>query len=404
MSFGIPVRNGLGIGLLASTSLATRNRSFSPALLFAANEPGGWYDPSDLSTMFQDRAGTTPVTATGQTVGLVLDKSRGLALGSELVTNGTFDTGLTGWTVGTDPAQVIPTWSNGQVSLARGAGGNGGFLQTFTTGPDKSYWLSFTVVSVSSGSTAVSLGGTVTVVAGTGNFRLLIPRAAANSAGIQFWPSSTNATIVIDNVSVKELAGNHLTQATLANRPIYQVDGTGRGYLLFDGSDDFFVSPTITPGIDKAQVFAGVRKLSDATAAFVMETSSAVSANTGAIAFCAPAHAGANYYFETRGTTTAITITRNIFAAPTTNVVTSIGDIAADTAIIRVDGTQEGTSVADQGTGNYLAHPMFVGRRGGTSSPFNGRIYSLIVRFGANLTATQIAQTEAWVNSKTGAY
>ena len=75
MSFGIPVRNGLGIGLLASTSLATRNRSFSPALLFAANEPGGWYDPSDLSTLFQDSAGTTPVTATGQTVGRILDKS-----------------------------------------------------------------------------------------------------------------------------------------------------------------------------------------------------------------------------------------------------------------------------------------------------------------------------------------
>ena len=34
-----------------------------------------WYDPSDLSTMFQDAAGTTPVTAAGQPVGLILDKS-----------------------------------------------------------------------------------------------------------------------------------------------------------------------------------------------------------------------------------------------------------------------------------------------------------------------------------------
>lgn len=36
---------------------------------------GAWYDPSDLSTMFQDAAGTTPVTAAGQPVGLILDKS-----------------------------------------------------------------------------------------------------------------------------------------------------------------------------------------------------------------------------------------------------------------------------------------------------------------------------------------
>ena len=49
--------------------------TFSPADLFLNGEQGAWYDPSDLTTMFQDRAGTTPVTADGQTVGLILDKS-----------------------------------------------------------------------------------------------------------------------------------------------------------------------------------------------------------------------------------------------------------------------------------------------------------------------------------------
>ena len=51
---------------------------FSPnpiASLFANNEPGVWYDPSDLTTLFQDTAGTTPVTTPGQTVALMLDKS-----------------------------------------------------------------------------------------------------------------------------------------------------------------------------------------------------------------------------------------------------------------------------------------------------------------------------------------
>ena len=46
-----------------------------PSALFASGEQGAWYDPSDISTMFQDRAGTTPVTADGQTVGKILDKS-----------------------------------------------------------------------------------------------------------------------------------------------------------------------------------------------------------------------------------------------------------------------------------------------------------------------------------------
>lgn len=49
--------------------------SFTPQRLFAAGEQGGWWDPSDFSTMFQDNLGATPVTATGQTVGLIRDKS-----------------------------------------------------------------------------------------------------------------------------------------------------------------------------------------------------------------------------------------------------------------------------------------------------------------------------------------
>lgn len=43
--------------------------------LFANNEQGFAYDPNDLSTMFQDVAGTIPVTGAGQAVGLILDKS-----------------------------------------------------------------------------------------------------------------------------------------------------------------------------------------------------------------------------------------------------------------------------------------------------------------------------------------
>lgn len=43
--------------------------------LFANSKPGLWYDPSDLSTLFQDSAGTTPVTAVEQPVGKTLDKS-----------------------------------------------------------------------------------------------------------------------------------------------------------------------------------------------------------------------------------------------------------------------------------------------------------------------------------------
>jgi len=48
---------------------------FTPADLFTGSDTGAWYGPSDLSTLFQDSAGTTPVTTAGQPVGLMLDKS-----------------------------------------------------------------------------------------------------------------------------------------------------------------------------------------------------------------------------------------------------------------------------------------------------------------------------------------
>ena len=50
--------------------------TFNPSSsLFAAAEKGAWFDAGDLSTLFQDVAGTIPVTAVGQFVGKWLDKS-----------------------------------------------------------------------------------------------------------------------------------------------------------------------------------------------------------------------------------------------------------------------------------------------------------------------------------------
>lgn len=49
--------------------------AFSPTSLFSSGEQGVWYDPSDLSTLWQDTAGTTAVTAAGQLVARINDKS-----------------------------------------------------------------------------------------------------------------------------------------------------------------------------------------------------------------------------------------------------------------------------------------------------------------------------------------
>lgn len=394
---------GIGVSLRYLRGSAA---PFSPKRLFANNEPGVWYDPSDLTTLFQDTAGTTPVTAPGQTVGLMLDKSKGLTLGPELVTNGTFDTNISGWS----DFNATSAWASGAISVSHGATASGAY-QAFTTVPGKTYRASVDVVSSTSFSvnTRVRCGDGATPNAGLADSAAI---TAPGTVGVVFVAASTtsyvylrndlSATTIWDNVSVREIPGFHARQATAAARPVYQVDAGGRGYLAFDGVDDFMVTPTITPGTDKVQVFAGVRKLSDASGAALLELSVDAGTNNGTLALFAPIGSGTpGFWFRSRGTLAADVSVASP-TAPVSAVVSGLGDISGDTAKLRVNGTQVAQSTADQGAGNYLSYPLYIGRRGGTTVPFNGHIYSLITRFGPNLDTTVIESTEGYVAGKTG--
>jgi len=380
---------------------------FSPAILFANNEPGVWYDPSDLSTLFQDTAGTTPVTTPGQTVALMLDKSKGLTLGPELVTNGTFDsdtdwTKAAGWTI-----------SGGTANFSSGAIFNS-IYQTITTVAGLTYKLSFDCSARTTGTfqifakntddSGALLNSSVSVTS-TGSYEFIFT-ALSTITFFKLTPMTSGAGASFDNISVKEIPGNHATQPTTAARPTYQVDAGGRGYLSFDGLDDWMVTPTITPGIDKVQVFAGVRKMSDAATGFLVETSSSSATFDGSFIMAAPSGIVGSteaYHFGSRGTDLRRAAAPNgQFAAPSTNVLVGFGDISGDLVTLRIDGTQVAEDTDDLGTGNFLAYPMYIGSRNGLALRFNGHLHQLITRFGANLEVAQIESTEAYVAGKTG--
>ena len=82
--------------------------------LFASGQVGGWYDPSDLNTMFQDREGTVLVTAAGQPVLRINDKSPN---GFDLIAN-------SGGTPATYGAAGGLHW----LELSGGGEPNGGYL------------------------------------------------------------------------------------------------------------------------------------------------------------------------------------------------------------------------------------------------------------------------------------
>lgn len=76
----VNVKVGIGRGVFeapGATVIGGKKPSFNLEILklFANGEQGFWYDPNDMGTMFQDAVGTVPVTAVGQAVGLIRDKS-----------------------------------------------------------------------------------------------------------------------------------------------------------------------------------------------------------------------------------------------------------------------------------------------------------------------------------------
>ncbi|CAB4134640.1 hypothetical protein UFOVP274_14 [uncultured Caudovirales phage] len=174
-------------------------------------------------------------------------------------------------------------------------------------------------------------------------------------------------------------------------------------YLLANGSTTSLATNSIDfSATNKMTVWAGVRKLSDAALGIVAELGATGGLNSFT-AFAPRTVATGNYGFTSQGSATSNAIGTASFASPITNVVAGIGDIAAPVVTLRVNGTQDATNTATQGTGNYGNYPLYIGARAGTSLFFNGRLYSLIVR-GASTTATTLSSAETWVNSKTKAY
>jgi hypothetical protein len=226
-----------GYNLLATTS----DPDAVIESLFANGEQGAWYDPSDFGTMLQDRFGMTPVTADSQTIGLFLDKSKGVALGSELITNGAFASDVSGWSIMDGSGSL--TWDSGAALLS--ATSSPSACQSFATVSGKWYKLSVSIVSATA-----SAGVTVGNGSAFGYDRFYTANAAgareisgyfvaigANSTICLYAGGTTGVNAMFDNVSVKEVAGNHAVAPSDAARPLKASTGLC-DLINYDAVDD----------------------------------------------------------------------------------------------------------------------------------------------------------------------
>jgi hypothetical protein len=183
---------------------------WTPAKLFRTADIGAWYDPTELTSMFQESTGTTPVTASGQVVGLFLDKQNGYIRGAELATSMTSNNG-----------SVV--YSGGVATYTASAAGNGVVQTILTLG--KTYEATFRVVSISSGSIRPNAGntGSGTTVTTPGTYRQILVCSGNTVAAVS--AIANPCTAVVDSVSFKEVSGNHATQSTSGSRPTLNASG-----------------------------------------------------------------------------------------------------------------------------------------------------------------------------------
>ena len=451
---------------------------FSPSSLFFGGIPGAWYDPTDLSTMFQDSTGTTPVTAVEQPVGRILDKSGNAnhATQATAASRPTYRARYNLLTQSEDFSQAVWTKTSSTVSantsvapdgtttadtLAEAAavsfhGANHQSVSvpvgttltlsaSFKKGTSRyaqlnfggsgavSRWVSC-VIDLDTGSiTQSSAGAQATLVSavssaqGNGWYRVSLTGSVQTDTSIFSYVNmvstgtptlgsygvETYLGVITNNILIwgaqlltaADVTATGNAYQRIAAATVYDTAPIFRPYLAFDGLDDSLSTAAINfTSTDKMTTFVGTTVNSDAAPGMITELSADGGANAGAFNVYRPG-TGAYQFFRNGGTSFAQTVTGS-FAAPSTGVVTYGLNFGAATEVTaqRVNGAASGAvGAADTGSGNFGTYPLFIGRRNNASLPFNGRLFSLIVR-GAASSVTEIADTELWVNARTGGY
>jgi hypothetical protein len=423
------------------------------ALLFSSNEPGFFYDFDDWSTLFQDTAGTQPVTAANQGVALALDKSGNGNHATQATTAARpltvihpdggvrnlldrteeFDNAYWSKGSGTSVSANVDIAPNGTQTADQVTLGTSGLRLNsgnIAVSPNQeitvSWWAKLgtateveyslrdqTNAVVFSGPTAYGsllntsdytrVSFTATVPSGCTSIRLDIVTASG---------LTTSGTVFLWGAQLEEGP-----TATPYQKRVNFLDVTEAGKrsirrLYFNGTSHFMTTPTITPNTDKAQVFAGVRRVGPKSQAGTILGSSRIisDSSTSLEVFSPVGVVGEDRDFgilQSGSTTLRQVGYLTTFSDPPFSVVMTTqhnlrGSNFTERMKLRLDAVDRvmTLSVNNSLDTDFLADTWNIGARGGTSSFFNGYLDQLIARFGTNLDSGAIETTEKYVSTK----
>lgn len=204
--------------------------------------PPEGYAPRAVNGPFVGSSGLISVPDLGSgPVGFLRDARSGPVSSPELVTNGDFANGATGWGLGAG-------WSvSGGVAVGTSASGN--LTQIVAPSPvGKAYLVSLTIVTRSAGSIVPQIGGSTVTLSAPGSYSFVLTPTLNDP--VLYIPGAS-FTGTIDNISIREIPGSHATQSTSANRPVLvaapgaAAAAAGFCATSFDGANDVLATPAL---------------------------------------------------------------------------------------------------------------------------------------------------------------
>lgn len=367
--------------------------------LFGAGEQGALYDPSDLSMLYQDATGATPVTASGQPVGLMLDKRLGLALGSDLLAGkGSPFSSIADWpiTLGAGGTRAL----NGAALTVTSVGATTVAGRGITTGAGGYYLFTYTLANITTTSARLLVSnvagdGAIYIspsqTAGTYQERLLLAAATTYQFELNV---VTAGSADFSICTTKFFAGNHASQATAASRTVYTV-ASGLSSVASDGVDDSLASTTGGGG----------------SAGFFVSMAVNPSGGAGTVRLLLDDHVGFSGYevgldaadklFLAAGNAAAFTQATTAGAATvgTGYVLTAWDDGVNLNAQINNGAV---ASVARPAVAAGGAPLVLFKNAASAANFFTGSTYGMIYRKDSGLTATQRSQVKTFLGNKIG--
>lgn len=349
---------------LGSTLVFSTQSEFLPSSLFGPADQGYWYDNQDLTTMYQDTAGTIPVTAVEQPVGRQLDKS---GKGNHRIAPGP-----------TTSRPILRSRYNMYLNS-----------ETFATQN----------VSVVAGQYRLRFEGTGTITlsgAATGTL----------SAGTHAITCTTGT--LTSTVSGVVTRADLRTQGIPTSIPPYQriitaTDYDTVGFPLYldtDGADDWMRTAATVDfsGSDKITLVQGLHKRND-TAAIFSELSVDANLNAGGY-MVVTGNSVASLYSTKAGLGGAwARFNASQYPAPDTAIISVSHNLVSGQSriwrnnVVGIDSIPGGV--------NFRNDHVYFYSRAGTGIRFNGRDYGQFA-ISRLLSDAERNQVESWLNSKMG--